>query len=121
MTPRFIVAEDDFVINLFLETVLTEAKYAVLATVETAEAAVEQARQHRPDCVLMDIGLSGQLSGLDAALLLRQELNIPVIFITGNSDIIRRDRRVTEIQPLAVWIKPIDDQLILKEIARLFA
>jgi two-component system, response regulator PdtaR len=117
----FIIAEDNFIINMFLETLLLESGHIVLATASTGEAVLKQVSQKRPDCVLMDIGLSGELNGVDVALLLRQKHNIPVIFITGNSDILRRDSRLSEIQPLATWLKPIDDQFMLRELARIFA
>lgn len=116
----FIVAEDDFVINMFLETVLLEEGHQVLATVNSGEAVLSAAADMSPDCVLMDIGLAGTMNGVEAALLLRQKYNIPVIFLTGNSDILRRDSRVREIQPLATWLKPIDDQFMLRELQRLF-
>lgn len=116
----FIVAEDDFVISLFFETVLQELGHQVLGTVDTGEASLEYARRCPADCVLMDIGLSGQLTGVEAALELRTELGIPVIFVTGNSDIIERDPQIQSIRPLAVWIKPIDDSYIEQELQRLF-
>ncbi len=116
----FIVAEDNFVISMFLETVLIEAGHQVLATVNSGEAVLSAAARTPPDCVLMDIGLSGQMNGVEAALLLRQRYNIPVIFLTGNSDILRKDSRIKDIQPLATWLKPIDDQFMLRELQRLF-
>lgn len=116
----FIVAEDDFVINMFLETILLEDGHQVLATVNSGEALLSEAALQQPDCVLMDIGLSGPMNGVEAAWLLRQKYNIPVIFLTGNSDILRKDSRVKEIQPLATWLKPIDDQFMLRELQRLF-
>lgn len=116
----FIVAEDNFVINMFLETVLIEEGHQVLATVNSGEAVLSAVATTAPDCVLMDIGLSGRMNGVEAALLLRQEYNIPVIFLTGNSDILRRDSRIKDIQPLATWLKPIDDQFMLRELQRLF-
>jgi CheY-like chemotaxis protein len=116
----FIVAEDNFVINMFLETVLIEEGHQVLATVNSGEAVLSAVATTAPYCVLMDIGLSGRMNGVEAALLLRQEYNIPVIFLTGNSDILRRDSRIKDIQPLATWLKPIDDQFMLRELQRLF-
>lgn len=116
----FIVAEDNFVINMFLETVLIEVGHQVLATVNSGEAVLSVVASTPPDCVLMDIGLSGPMNGVEAALLLRQRYNIPVIFLTGNSDILRRDSRIKDIQPLATWLKPIDDQFMLRELQRLF-
>ncbi len=116
----FIVAEDNFVINMFLETVLIEEGHQVLATVNSGESVLSVVASTPPDCVLMDIGLSGRMNGVEAALLLRQRFNIPVIFLTGNSDILRRDSRIKDIQPLATWLKPIDDQFMLRELQRLF-
>ncbi len=120
-TVRFIVAEDDFIISMFLETLLTRAGYGVVASVSRGEDAVIQAEALRPDCVLMDIGLAGEMNGVDAAMQLREEQDVPVIFITGNSDIVDRDDRISAIRPLAVWVKPIDDHLFVQRIDSIFA
>ena len=117
---QFIVAEDDFVISLFLETILSEAGYEVLTTVNTGEEAIRQGASLQPQCVLMDIGLSGQMNGIDAALELKRQHKIPVIFLTGNSDILKQDPRMQDIQPLATLIKPIDDHRFIKEIQKIF-
>lgn len=54
----FIVAEDNFVINMFLETVLIEVGHQVLATVNSGEAVLSVVASTPPDCVLMDISVS---------------------------------------------------------------
>jgi len=114
------IAEDDFIISLFLETVLKEAGYPVLDLLSSGESVLKAIEAQKPDCVLMDIGLSGKLNGVEVALILRQKYQVPVIFLTGNSDILFREERLVEIQPLATWIKPIDDLFMLAEMERMF-
>ncbi|PIQ25183.1 response regulator [bacterium (Candidatus Blackallbacteria) CG17_big_fil_post_rev_8_21_14_2_50_48_46] len=118
--PRLMIAEDDFIISLFLETVLKEAGYPVLDLLSSGESVLKAIEAQKPDCVLMDIGLSGKLNGVEVALILRQKYQVPVIFLTGNSDILFREERLVEIQPLATWIKPIDDLFMLAEMERMF-
>ncbi|MFW6249247.1 MAG: response regulator, partial [Bacteroidota bacterium] len=55
--------------------------YQVPTTVSSAEKAIEEIEENRPDLVLMDIMLKGQMSGIDAANLIKERFGIPLIFL----------------------------------------
>jgi CheY-like chemotaxis protein len=54
--------------------------------VGTAEEAIAVAERTRPDIVLMDIQLPGQMDGVDAAASMRQRFQVPVVYLTAHSD-----------------------------------
>lgn len=117
---KVIIAEDDFVIRMFLQEVLEEAGFEVLALVHRAEDLHKQVTQQAPDFILMDIGLSGEVNGIEAALNMRENFNLPTVFMTGNSDRLRMDPRIARIQPLGTLIKPLDDRQIVKALKAVF-
>jgi CheY-like chemotaxis protein len=80
--------------------------YEVLEPVASGQSAVEVASQAHPDIVLMDMGLAGPLSGLDAAREIISQHKIPVIFMTGHSDE-KTLEQVKQLNPVAYLIKPI--------------
>jgi two-component system, cell cycle sensor histidine kinase and response regulator CckA len=80
------MVEDERIVALDLAATLKELGYTVEASVSSGEAAIQQAIRLRPNLVLMDIRLAGKLDGIEAAQLIRKELDIPVIYLTAHSD-----------------------------------
>ena len=101
-----LIVEDELIIALMIERMVQNLGHKVLAKVTSGEAAIEAAKEHRPDVILMDIRLQGEMDGIDAMSVIRRTSNIPVIFITGNSDENYR-KRVQEADPLGFLTKPI--------------
>ena len=101
-----LIVEDELIIALMIERMVQNLGHKVLAKVTSGEAAIEAAKEHRPDVILMDIRLQGEMDGIDAMSVIRRTSNIPVIFITGNSDENYR-KRVEEADPLGFLTKPI--------------
>ena len=60
--------------------------YGVAAHGGTGEEAIQLAAELRPDLVLMDIGLPGEMNGVDAADEIRTRFDIPVVYLTAHSD-----------------------------------
>ncbi|MEY2929295.1 MAG: hypothetical protein RL033_44 [Pseudomonadota bacterium] len=80
------VVEDEQLIAKDIADTLTKLGYDVTGTCSTAEACVESAALRRPDLVLMDIHLQGELDGIEAARLLRERFDIPVVFLSAYAD-----------------------------------
>ncbi len=106
---KILVVEDEGIIARDLQNVLTGLGYVVSAVVSSGEAAVEQAAQTRPDLVLMDIVLDGEIDGIEAAEQIRIRFDIPVIFLTAYADekMLKR-AKVTE--PFGYLLKPFEDR-----------
>jgi PAS domain S-box-containing protein len=83
---RILIVEDEQLTALFIKTLLLNNEYEIAAMALTGEEAVARAKEHRPDLILMDIMLQGDMNGVQAAHEIKKELNIPVVFITACSD-----------------------------------
>jgi PAS domain S-box-containing protein len=101
---KILIAEDEHVVAEDLRQTLTDQGYDVVGVVYSGEQAIAEAREIRPDLVVMDIVLSGSMDGISAAQQLRP-LGIPVIYLTGYSDgqLLDRAKRT---EPLAYVMKP---------------
>ncbi|HQZ66800.1 MAG TPA: response regulator [Planctomycetaceae bacterium] len=110
MTPaRILIVEDEAVVALDLRQRLIRLGYDIVETVGFGEVAVELAREHRPDLVLMDIRLRGTMDGIEAAETIRTQLSLPVIFLTAHADDETVSRaRVAE--PFGYILKPFDER-----------
>jgi two-component system, cell cycle sensor histidine kinase and response regulator CckA len=86
MTSAVMVVEDEPLIATDIVDTLTQMGYDVTGTAASALECVQAAEKRRPDLVLMDINLSGELDGIDAARILRERFDIPVVFLSGYAD-----------------------------------
>ena len=111
-SARIMIVEDEGVVASYIEKALELEGYQVTAVVSSGEEAVEKAAETRPDLVLMDIHLAGEMDGVEAAEQLRNRFSIPVIYLTGHADddILQR-AKVTE--PLGYIMKPFGPEDLL--------
>src|SRR5512136_1141488 len=83
---RILIVEDDRIISWMLTVMLQDMGYEVTATAPTGEAAILKAEQTKPDLVLIDIVLEGEMDGIEAAGVIRSRFNIPIIYTTAYAD-----------------------------------
>lgn len=102
---RVLVVEDESIVRWDIENTLKECGHSVVASCASGEEAVELCDEHRPQVVLMDIALSGGLSGIDAARQIRERTGSAVVFLTANSDKGTVSRARTAV-PYGYVIKP---------------
>jgi CheY-like chemotaxis protein len=90
-TASILTVEDDAIVRADLRLVLEEAGFEVCADARDGEEAVELERRHRPDLVLMDIGLP-RADGVEAIRRIRRTRDVPVVALTGHrsGDVVER-------------------------------
>ncbi|AHC15486.1 two-component system response regulator [Salinispira pacifica] len=81
-----IIIEDDAIIGMDLKRRLNKMGILSVQIFANAQKALQQLRNESCDLVLMDIGLPGEMDGVDAAAIIRQQYHIPVVFVTGFAD-----------------------------------
>ncbi|MDD1690181.1 MAG: response regulator [Methanoregula sp.] len=104
-----LIVEDEAVINLDIVKTLRSMDYQPLCTACNGDEAVAKAREFLPDVVLMDIGIPGTVDGVGAAKIIRDELDIPVIFVTAYGDDAVVERAKT-VDPYGYVLKPIRER-----------
>ena len=85
-TTRILIAEDEAITAMSLQSELESIGYDVVGITDTAEAVVQAAGELEPDVVFMDITLKGVLDGITAAVAIRGRTGTPVIFLTAHAD-----------------------------------
>src|SRR5882724_2934649 len=105
---RILIVDDEIIIARELEERLKQLGYEVVGIAASGREATALALEARPDLVLMDIVLQGEMDGIQAAAEIRATLGIPVIYVTAYTDRKTLDRaRVTE--PFAYIVKPFSE------------
>lgn len=106
---RILVVEDERVIAMDIKDMLESLGYEVPAVTSFGDKAVEQAGALQPDLVLMDIQLQGELDGIQASARIREQYDIPTVYLTGNSDdpTFQRAKRT---EPFGFVLKPFEEK-----------
>jgi two-component system, response regulator PdtaR len=101
---RVIIADDESLIRMDLREMLTNLGYLVVGEVADGRSAVNQARELRPDVVVMDIKMP-DMDGIEAAQVLTEERIAPVVLLSAYSqrDLVERAR---EAGVVAYLVKP---------------
>jgi PAS domain S-box-containing protein len=84
--PRILIVEDDAILAAYLDRVLSQLGYQVLGMASSGEEAVRIALAQQPDAILMDVNLRTKMTGIQAAVEIHQQANIPVIYLTAYAD-----------------------------------
>lgn len=114
-----LIVEDEILIAMEIEERLKSLGYTGINWVLTGEEAVEKAREMTPDLILMDITLGGKMDGVDAFKVIRSQMDIPVLFITGSSERILKERlrEAGLADDCDYIIKPYDRDVLREKIA----
>ncbi|WP_335939432.1 ANTAR domain-containing response regulator [Streptomyces sp. PTD5-9] len=104
LTTRVVIAEDEALIRLDLKEMLEEEGYTVVGEAGDGQRAVELAREHRPDLVILDVKMP-VLDGISAAEKISEESIAPVLMLTAFSqrDLVERAR---DAGAMAYLVKP---------------
>jgi PAS domain S-box-containing protein len=104
-----LVVEDEAIVAKDLQNRLKKFGYIVPAIASSGQEAINKALEIRPDLVLMDIRLKGQMDGVEAAEEINKYLDIPIIYLTAYADEHTLERaKITE--PFGYLLKPFKER-----------
>jgi CheY-like chemotaxis protein len=114
---RILIADDNTTLTIQLEEYLPTIGYEVKGVASSGLGAVEMARTLKPDLILMDIKMPGKLNGIEAASIIKSELGIDILFISGYADeeLLEMAKLV---EPLGYIHKPFSDEQIAAALKR---
>ena len=111
-TRNLVIVEDDLVIAREIGLILEQSPYQVLAQIDQAEALLPIVQEKSVDLVLLDIDLAGVLDGVDVAPQLKNNFQIPFIYLTSKTDPSTLSRAALT-EPEAYLSKPIREKELL--------
>ena len=116
MIKKFLIVEDDMILSMINKKYVELLGHKVIQSVRTGLAAIEAAKKHNPDIILMDIRIEGDMDGIEAMEEIRKFSQAEVIYLTGNSEPASK-ARAEQTSMLAFCIKPIsmDDLKVVLE------
>jgi CheY-like chemotaxis protein len=106
---KILIVEDEAIIAMEIESQLQSLGYEVTSIVDTGIKAIKKAEEDKPDLMLMDIRIKGEMDGIEAAEVIRNRFGIPVIFSTAYLDK-KRIERAKITMPFGYVLKPIQER-----------
>lgn len=111
------IVEDDMLLSLVEERLLMKLGYSVIGKSVSGEDAVPKIKAVKPDAILMDISLSGEMDGIDTMAKVRNFSSVPVIYLSGNSDQLNLER-AKKTQYVDYLVKPITEHDLVDPLKR---
>ncbi len=118
MKEKILIVEDEFIVANDLKIMLTRAGYHVTGIAASVVQARKSIADKKPDWILLDIMLKGDLTGIDLAWELIEQ-KLPFLYISANTNQSTLEA-VKETQPYGFMVKPFreKDLLVMLDIAR---
>jgi CheY-like chemotaxis protein len=111
------IVEDDMLLSLVEERLLIKLGYTVIGKAVSGEEAVSKIREAKPDAILMDISLSGEMDGIDTMTEIRNFSSVPVVYLSGNSDQLNLER-AKKTRYVDYLVKPITEHDLVEPLKR---
>lgn len=115
LAKKILVVEDEQIIAKNIQNVLVKAGYKVPAIASSGEKAISKVKECKPDLVLMDIILQGEMDGIETAQQIRSLWDIPVIYLAAYGDDAMVERAMAT-EPIGYIQKPYDKTELLATI-----
>ena len=112
-----LIVEDERIVGLDIKSSLEIMGYNVLDMVSNGKDAIARAEALRPDIILMDIGLQGDMTGIESARIIKSTYNVPIIFATAYEDS-KTYNEALEINPDGYIVKPFYEEKLKEYIER---
>ncbi len=116
-STKILVVEDEVIVSKTIISQLKQLGYIVTATASSGEMAIAKVVETQPDLILMDIVLKGSMDGITTAAQIREQIDIPIIYLTAYADDSTL-QRAKATQPFGYIVKPFtaDDLRVAVEI-----
>ncbi|WP_372680492.1 response regulator [Desulfosarcina sp.] len=112
---RILVVEDEGIVAQEIKSRLEKSGYSVCAVAHDGRTAIAHAGKMHPDLVLMDIKLKGEMDGIDAAGVIRDRFNVPVVYLTAYTDPATLERAKV-MEPFGYVVKPFETRSLMVSI-----
>jgi DNA-binding response OmpR family regulator len=96
MTKKVLIVEDERLIGLLLTKELEKHGYQVCKVLASGEEAVAFAQKEKLDAIVMDVFLTGEMDGIEAAGRIRESIGVPIVFLTCfiDEDLFKRAQKL---------------------------
>ncbi len=116
---NILIVEDDFIIALGLASQLISMGFNDYEIIDNGQETLKKVSLAKFDLILMDIKLKGELDGIEVAKIIRKYRNIPIVYVSGNTDFLESDR-LKKTKHEGILGKPVTDYELIEVLNKVF-
>jgi len=109
MKKKIVIVEDELLVAHEIKNALLKDKHDIVSIEMSGEESLQVVEKLRPDLVIMDILLSGDMTGVEAAKIMHKEYGTPIIFLTAYADEKTLEGAFTS-DPYGYLVKPVREK-----------
>ena len=114
---KILIVEDEYIVATDLKQRLEDMGHEIVGIEGDGKSAIKKTVETKPDLILMDITLKGEIDGIETAQQIQEDYDIPFIYLSGSYDNTTLKRAKTT-EPSGYIIKPFIDRGIEKALER---
>ncbi len=115
LKTKVLIIEDESIVAKDIQNILQKNNYEVIGIANNADTALNYLAQQMPDVILMDIMIKGNMNGIELSHKIKEEYDVPIIFLTAYSDLPTLEKAKI-VEPYAYITKPFKNSDILSAI-----
>ncbi|MFC1669213.1 response regulator [Spirochaetota bacterium] len=119
LKKKILIVEDDKISAKHIKLTLEARGYVVAGSVVTGGDAINMTAELRPDLILMDVNIKGDIDGIETAAKIKEEFDVPVIFLTAYSDT-KTINKMKKVAPYGYILKPFRERELIVVIEMVF-
>lgn len=81
---KILVVEDDKMLSFTFEMFIEQFEYEFIGAFASGKEAINKCNEEKPDVVIMDIHISGEMNGIETAKVIEQEFDVPIIYLSSD-------------------------------------
>lgn len=109
---KILIVEDNAIISMELKSTLINSGYQVVGIAKSGSSAIQQAEEFLPEVILMDVGIKGELNGIQTARLINERIEYHLFYLSGN-DLLSTNPEATATNPIGFISKPINTTYLI--------
>ncbi len=112
---NILIVEDETIIALDIKNMLLRMGHRVISVVSSGKKCLEAISIEKPHLIIMDVVIQGDIDGIETAEIIRNNYDIPILFLSAHSDYTTLDR-VTSIEHYGYVLKPVSEKELMTSI-----
>lgn len=108
-TKKVMIVEDESVVSLDIKHSLMRLGYDIAGIAASGNSAIEKIQSSQPDLILVDIHLKGEMTGIDLSKKVRENFQIPIVYLTANADS-STFKAANQTDPYGYLLKPFEER-----------
>lgn len=119
MIKKILIVEDDYLISYLMESYILQCDSCkLIGTADNGDDAIEIVKKEKPDFILMDVRINGNIDGIETAIRINENNNIPIIYTSGNNDPTTLER-ANKTNMLSFLSKPVSRKELLDVLTKI--